>query len=377
MSGSLRDALSEAFSAAEEQETAGQAPEAETPGDATVSGASASPAPAEQAPVEAKPGRTAGRERDEHGRLLPGPAKRPETAAPAVPAQQAPAPEVKPLARPNTLKKELWPIWDKLTKGEALTAEEARQKAEWILQRDSDYAKGVSTYKAEAEHARPLLEAIQPFRQTLDRYGINPAEHVRTMFAAHERLALGSPQEKLQMFAQLAQQYQVPLGGLFVQGQDGQIQFNQQLLQQAPQRQQQPQQDIDRVVDEAISKRMAAQTIAQMEKDEKQYPHFKTVKQDMGGLLHAGLAEDLDSAYQAAIRLPKHAALFEADQQQVRQQEEQQRREQAQAQAQRARSQAVSPRSATPTAAAAGTNGKKGLRDLIAENVEAVGGGRV
>ena len=44
--------------------------------------------------------------------------------------------------------------------------------------------------------------------------------------------------------------------------------------------------------------------------------------------------------------------------------------------AERAKANAVSVRSATPTGTVT-NNGKRGIRDLLSENLEAVGGGRV
>lgn len=388
MSGSLRDQLSEAFTEVE-QETARQevhdgavadtaAPETSDSGTAT---------PADAAPTD-KPGRTAGRARDEHGRLLPGKAQRDSAAEPgkAPPAQTtnaqanqaAPAAEPpKPLQRPSTLKKELWPLWDKLVSGQPLTAQEARQKAEWILQRDSDYAKGVSTYKQEAERAKELWDAIAPFQGTLQQHGINPAQHIQTLFNAHQRLALGSPQDKLAMFAQLARDYQVPLEHLFVRGQDGQIYMNPQLQQAAQQPAQQQQPDVRSVVQQALQEERARSEVERMRSDTARYPHFETVRETMIGLLQSGLATDYDSAYTAAIRMPQHSDIFEAMQQQQREQAEREAAEAKRRATEAARRNAISPRTSTPTAAAVGTQGKKGLRAVLEEAVDAHATGRV
>ena len=66
-------------------------------------------------------------------------------------------------SRPTTWKKEYLPIWDKLTAGEQLTPEESLKLAEYSNQRESEYKKGVSTYKQEADNAKSLVEAIAPF----------------------------------------------------------------------------------------------------------------------------------------------------------------------------------------------------------------------
>jgi len=72
--------------------------------------------------------------------------------------------EVEPeptLQRPTTWKKEYLPIWDKLTKGEQLTKEEGIKLAEYTgFQRETEFKRGVSTYKAEADRAKDLENAI-------------------------------------------------------------------------------------------------------------------------------------------------------------------------------------------------------------------------
>lgn len=369
MSESLRDQLSEAI-----EQHQSEAPAAETPPAAQPAiEAEASSAPATEG--EEKPGRTAGRPRDEKGRLLPGKREQEAQAPTQAASAQAPAaPAPWAIKRPTTWRKETAGVWEKLEKGEQITLDEARRLAEEAAKRDGDFVTGVSTYKDAVEKAKPLMEAMQAFQPLLEQHRIQPAQWITNLGNAHKALALGSPQDKLAMFARLARDYQVPLDGLFVRGQDGQVYLNQQLLQHAP-AQQQAQEDPRQIVKAMLAEERAAQTIAQMEKDAEKYPHFQTVRQDMGRLLDSGLAQDLDSAYKAALRLPQHAELFEAEQALARQKEEEQRKAQAIAQAQRARANTVSPRSATPTGQ--GNGSAKGLRSQLAEAWESVGGGRV
>ena len=371
MAGSLRDQLSEAFDEVTKEpekqtETPVAAPETE----------SQSAQPAELSSEPEKPGRTAGRARDEQGRLLPGKAVRPETPAaeglPTAPpttaqAQTPPAAEPKPpLQRPSSWKKEMWPLWEKLSTGQPLTAEESRLKAEYILQREGDFAKGVSTYKQEWERAKPLLDAVGPHLQDFQRWNIDPAQQISKYIEIHKGLALGTPEQKLSTFLRMAQEYQVPVQNLFVKGQDGQVYFNQQLMQQAQQapqqRQQQP--DIRKTVQELLAEERAHQEAAAMESDTQKYPHFAEVKQSMAGLLQAGLAQDLQSAYDAALRLPSHFHLFEAQQQQQRQKQEQERVEAQRKATEAARRNQVSPRTSSPTGMAK-TGSTKGLRSAL------------
>jgi hypothetical protein len=186
-------------------------------------------------------------------------------------------------------------------------------------------------------------------------------------------LALAQPQEKLAMFQQLARDYQIP-AQLAVQDAQG----NWQLLgqQPMPQRQQAPQPQfdpstIDRIVEEKLMTRQTLQTVAEFEKAAPE--HYAVVKQDMAGLLQAGLADDLQSAYEAALRLPKHAAIFDAIQEQKRTEGEAQQRLANKARVTRARSANVSVSSSTPSGTAE-TGAEKGLRAEIAANIASIGG---
>lgn len=330
-----------------------------------------------------KPGRTAGRPRAPDGKLLPGKpskdsaaqAQTPDAGATTVAAQPAPVAAEPAIPRPSAWKKEMWPVWDKLTTGQPLTAQEARQVAEYNVQREQQFAGGVSTYKQEAERAKPLLEAIAPFQQDLDKHGIQAPQMVHRLMSAHRALALGSPQEKVQQFTRLLQDYGIPLQALY----DPAVQ--QQYIQSAPAQQAMPQQqqapDINALVEKALSEREVKQTVASMERDTEKYPAFQYVRATMAQLLETNAATDLDDAYQQALQAPEHAFLTTALQQQQAQVAEAQRVAAAQKTAQVARANTVSPRSATPAAAAA-PSGKSSVREALRESMNSVlGGARV
>ena len=83
--------------------------------------------------------------------------------------------EAKPVSRPSTWKKEYVQIWDKMEAGEQISKEDFTKFAEYANQRESEYKKGVSTYKAEADRARAYEDAIAPFADNLQKKNINPA----------------------------------------------------------------------------------------------------------------------------------------------------------------------------------------------------------
>lgn len=318
-----------------------------------------------ESPVE-KPGRTANRLRDEHGRLLPGKKDaEPQVTKPEKPADPIVAPAVaapeRP-QRPSSWKKDYWEHWDKLDPA----------VAKYIHEREQQYSTGVSTYKQEADRAKEFMNAVNPFLPELQQHGIPPTQWIRSLGEAHRTLALGSPQQKLQMFQRLANDYGVTLPSV-QQGQPDQImQYLSPLQEQVRQLQGQItnyQQNTERQQQAAIE--------ADIQKFRESHEHFDTVRETMSGLLSAGLAQDLQSAYEAALRLPAHAEIFDAMQQQQREAEERKKAEEALATASRARAKVTSVKSATPTGPVGG-NSKRDRRQVIAEAVEAhLGGGRV
>lgn len=325
----------------------------------------------------------ASRARDEQGRFAAEEAKKDsisevpknvprdtKTGAQSAQGSQSESPKIQ---RPSSWKKEMWPVWDKLTKGEQLLPEESIKLAEYNAQREQDFAKGVSTYKQEWESAKPILDAMAQFKPLLDQHGIKPTEWIGNLGNAHKMLALGSQEQKLSMFVKLAQDYQVPLQSLFTQGQDGKVYFNPQV-----QAYQQPQQNFDprQAVREILEEEKISQEVSSFVSDTEKYPYIEQVKDTMAGLLQAGLAQDLKSAYDAALRMPSHSDLFDSLQQQQVTEKNQKMREQKQREVIGARAKAVSPRTSTP--AGSSSNGKaKGLREAIESSFDEVVSSRV
>lgn len=304
------------------------------------------------APVVETETQKAERLRDEKGRFAAGSAE----VAP-VEAKPAPvAPLDTPLERPSTWKKV--DEWGQLP----------RAIQEEIRRREADYAKGVSTYKTEWESAKPMLDAMAEFRPLLQQHNIKPEALIRDYLSTHRTLALGSPQQKLQIFQQLAQQYGVPLQGLQQQGGVDPLQYINPVYERVQQLE-------GRLQNWQAQQEQQQQATVQteIEKFAATHPHFEQVKETMAGLLQSNVAPDLDSAYDKAIRL--HDDIWTQVQEQKAQDTAAEKLKQAQSQVARAKAKDVSPRSATgglPNA-----TGPKGLRDQIAENLEAVGAGRV
>ena len=245
------------------------------------------------------------RARDEQGKFAP------ET--PKVEAQKDPlTPEEQQMTQREltTWRKEYRPLQDKLGRGEALSADEARKLYEYNFEREKQYASGVAAFKGEAEQARELTSVMNEFMPILQQNNIQPATWIKNLGNAHRTLVMGSPEQKLQMFSQLAQEYGVPLAAIH-QAQQGQIDpVAMQLMQEL----QMIKQQVSGVTNWREQQEQAAvhQELAKFG-DTSKYPHFEQVRGDMALLLEAGRAQDLDDAYAKAVRLSDDAWKAEQD----------------------------------------------------------------
>lgn len=309
--------------------------------------------------------------RDEKGRFAPGKADGKQELTPEI------KPEVKP-QRPSSWKKEMWPIWDKVAAGIPLTPEESKQKIDYLLQREQDYTKGVSTYKQEWNNAKPLLDAMAQFQPLLQQNNIHPAQWITNLGNAHRMLVMGSPEQKLQMFQRLAHDYQIPIQGLTQEKPPEFMQYFNPLVEQVnqlrgqlhsftSQAEQNEQAVVSREIDRVAQEKDAQGNLVR--------PHFEEVTETMAGLLQSGLTDDLQTAYDYAIRHPKHKDIFDGMQQQQAQIEAARKAEEEKQRVLKAKANTVSTRSATP--GAPGAPQSQGLRADIENSFNSIASGRV
>jgi hypothetical protein len=265
------------------------------------------------------------------------------------------------LQRPSTWKKEYLPIWDKLTSGEQLTKDEAIKLAQYSNQRESEYKKGVSTYKAEADRMKPFVEVIAPIEQDLQKRGINPTQYVQNLVRAEQILANAPYQQKVQIFQQLAADYGIQLNN---EGQATQLDpYTQQLRNQLNMVNQEVSSIKGRFAQEENQRLMGE--IERVRSDVEKFPHFDVVREEMAQLLELGKAQDLETAYKKAVRmnddvwaLEQDRLLKEAKQSAIKAQ-----------QVQKAKAAAVSPKSVTPSGKVTEPGDKKDRRSILAEQM--------
>jgi hypothetical protein len=276
------------------------------------------------------------------------------------------------IKRPTTWKKEYVEVWNKMQEGKPLDKAEFAKFAEYANQRESEYKKGVSAYKAEADNARELTQAIGQFVPELQKHGIHPVAWINNLGRAHYTLANGTYEQKLNAFNRLAQDYGIQLNqdALQMPEQAYVDPYQQQLMQQLQATQQQVQQ-LSAIREQEENARLT-QEISRVSSDKERFPHFDMVREDMAQLLERGLAPNLETAYAKAVRMNDEAYKLEQDKL-LKSVGSQASKAQ---QVAKAKATAVSPRSVTPSGQVKSTDAKD-RRSLLMANLADAEGGRV
>ena len=264
------------------------------------------------------------------------------------------------VTRPSTWKKEYVQIWDKMEAGEQISKEDFTKFAEYANQRESEYKKGVSTYKAEADRAKSYENAIAPFAGDLQKRGIQPTQYIENLVRAEQILSNAPYEQKVQVFQKLAQDYGIQLNG----GQVTQLDpYTQQLMNQLNMVNQEVSSIKGRFAQEENQRLMGE--IERVRSNVEQFPHFDVVREEMAQLLELGKAQDLETAYKKAVRmnddvwaLEQDRLLKDAKQSAIKAQ-----------QVAKAKAAAVSPRSTTPSGKVSNPEDKKDRRSLIADQL--------
>ena len=265
--------------------------------------------------------------------------------------------------RPSTWKKEYVNIWDKLEKGEQINKDDFVKFAEYANQRESEYKKGVSTYKAEADRAKEYEQAVAPFVPDLERRNIKPVQYIQNLARADQILTNAPYDQKVQIFQRLAQEYGIQLNGESVAKAQQLDPYTQQLMYQLNQVNQEVSSIKGRFAQEENQRLMGE--IERVRSDVEKFPHFDVVREEMAQLLELGKAQDLETAYKKAVRMNDEVWALEQDR---LLKDSKQASIKAQ-QVQKAKAAAVSPKSTTPSGKVADSGDKKDRRSMIAEQL--------
>jgi hypothetical protein len=267
--------------------------------------------------------------------------------------------------QPTTWKKEYRDLWSKMEKGEAITREDFVKFADYANQRENEYRKGVSAYKAEADNAKQLVEAIGPFIPELQAQNIHPVAWINNLGRAHMVLSKAPYAEKVQMFHRLAQDYVIQLN------ENNEVNpYQNELVQQLQATQQQVQQ-LAQIREQEENQRLMSE-INRVASNVEQFPHFEQVREDMAQLLERGLAKDLESAYAKAVRI--NDDVYKIEQERLLKSINTQTSKAQQVA--KAKATAISPRSSTPSGQISKGDAKD-RRSLLLASLADVETGRV
>ena len=264
--------------------------------------------------------------RDDRGRFAPKAEEPPQEAEP--PVWRRP---------PASWRKDFHDVWQK--------ADPKMQEYAW--QREEQMRAGVEPLLAKAQFADTMQEAIEPYLPTIQGMGLTPEKAVSALMQADYTLRTAPAQQKMQLFAQLAQSYGINLGAMGANPQA------------APQNSVDPlvwqlQNELNNVRGEVMGWKQQQemqqnqQLLGEINQFSLKADHFEEARPTMIQLLQSGMAETLEQAYDKAIRL--NPDLFEqVSKAQQAEQAAKQAKEYNRA-AKAARAAAVSVRSATPSA---------------------------
>lgn len=196
--------------------------------------------------------------------------------------------DVEPIKPPSGWRKEALSKWETLDP-------EVRDE---VLRREADFHKGIEGYKQRASFADEVNAAIQPYMATIQSIGATPVKAIQDLLSSDHVLRYGTHDQKMQMVQQLAQSYGIDLNQVPTYEQpyvDPQLQALQQqigqlqsvLSQQQTRDQQAEQQTLMAEIDAF--------------KADPAHGHFEALKTEMGALLSAGIAQNLQDAYDRAL----------------------------------------------------------------------------
>ena len=259
---------------------------------------------------------------------------------------EAPVEAVRTQEQPNLEPPAEPPVWErppaswKKDYHEAWTTADPKLK-EYAWKREEEMRAGVQPLLTKAQYADQMQQAIEPYMNNIRGLGIEAPQAVKALMEADNVLRHGSPQQKQAYFAQLAQQYGINMGDVQVQPTDPNFYAIQNELAQVRGEVLNWKQQQENAQNQAL--------LQEINQFQSKAEYFEEARPTMIQLLNSGVAQDLDDAYQKAIRLDND--LFTKHQQASQGAADAAKREASNRAAKAARAAAVSVKSSTPGAA--------------------------
>lgn len=238
-------------------------------------------------------------ERDDKGRFASKTVEEPTPEPEKAEEQQEEAPveetteEVKPSVAP-----ELQKLGLRKEEAEAISKDPVALQA--FMRRSEEMHKGLEQYRGKAQFADAIERSISPYINNIRATGLSPDAVIGNLLQADNVLRNGNAQQKTQFMAQLAREYGVDMNltNEYIQQQpyiDPQVSVLQNQLSQMQnwiQQQNQAQEWRER---ESLNSEISSFA------SKPENVHFEDVRNDMANLIQAGVAKDLQQAYEMAI----------------------------------------------------------------------------
>jgi hypothetical protein len=209
--------------------------------------------------------------------------------------------------------------------------------------READSVKGFENIKAElseaAEYGQRIQALVDPYLPMIQSEGGNAESAVQEMLNTAYILRTGTPRYKAQAALQLAQQYGFINDMVAILS--GNVQNSNHAPPQDPRvdellrRQEELEQSKEQEALDSGVRQVEEFASATDENGQLLHPYFENVKEDMYAVLQSGRAEDLETAYEAALWMNPETRTLQAREQTS--QLEQERHEQAKERAKKAR----------------------------------------
>ncbi len=170
---------------------------------------------------------------------------------------------------------------------------------EELRKREADISSYVERVKQPVAVGEKLTGIMQPYLPMFEKMGVDPWHNIGAMLQVQERMAFGSPEQKLAMFQELANQAGIKFeGGQLSAQPNAQDQYVRQLEQRLSKLEGGVNQ-VTSTVQEARQKELMdnVTTFA----NDKAHPHFFAVTDRITHLITTGAAKTLQEAYDLAI----------------------------------------------------------------------------
>lgn len=200
--------------------------------------------------------------------------------------------EVQALGAPSTWTKEAIAEWSQIP---------PRSQQE-ILKREEDMHRGLEQYKGAAEIGQKYEAVAEPYRAMLTAENIDPVQLFNSFAANHYLLSEGSPEQKVELAANMLSHYGVEVTDLIDY-------IGEQILNPVDPRVAKLEAELNGLKQnftQQATKSTEAQQQAALSEIEKfaadpAHPYFNELVADVAGLMEAGVAQTLQEAYEKAV----------------------------------------------------------------------------